>query len=314
MKIRFISDIHATLNQVYGPNFNDIMSEIQSADVTLIAGDLSTCIPEAQDFLEKYFKDKKSDEQYILLDAKLKEAKVLDANQNITIAIDSQKDEDYYNSAKAGQYDLIFSTWGGAAINPVGLMQVYCDSTFESTCEYGFKGNQDKVMLEIDANGDGTIDPSSENKSFNAWYLEANEIVENDEYGSPEWTTKHNRKLNILAGIEAGILNRFEAIPLVARASSSLNSFKIENGSPTYINLIGYGGIRHMTFNYEDNSNIQVDHVDWYENGIYRATGNSLDYNAITPGQHNVRCIIYGYRHGEWTLGHSDELQVLVNL
>lgn len=70
----------------------------------------------------------------------------------------------------------------------------------------------------------------------------------------------------------------------------------------------------HMTFNYEDNSNIQVDHVDWYVNGIYKATGNSLDYNAITPGQHNVRCIIYGYRHGEWTLGHSDELQVLVNL
>ena len=62
----------------------------------------------------------------------------------------------------------------------------------------------------------------------------------------------HNERVNALAGLEAGILNRFEAIPVVARGSSSLTSFKVENGSSTYINLIGYGGIRHMKFNFND--------------------------------------------------------------
>lgn len=182
---------------------------------------------------------------------KLKADGTLKSNENITITINSQKDEDYYNTAKNGGYDLIFSTWGGAAINPIGLMQVYCDSTFDSCCEYGFKGKQNDTYLEIDANGNGTIE-DSENKTFNAWWSEANTIVENDEKGTTEWTEKHNKILNILAGLEAGIINRFEAIPLVARATSSLNSFKIENGTSTYINLIGYGGIRHMTFNYDD--------------------------------------------------------------
>ena len=101
---------------------------------------------------------------------------------------------------------------------------------------------------EIDSDGDG----EKETKSMATWYTEVKGIAETDERGSEEWNKKHQKILNILSGLEAAILNRFEAIPMVARASSSINSFKIENGSPTYINLIGYGGVRHMTFNYDD--------------------------------------------------------------
>lgn len=166
-----------------------------------------------------------------------------------TIEITAQKDEDYYNSAKSGNYDMIFSTWGGAAINPIGLMQVYCDKTFESNCEYGFKGKQDSTMVEIDADEDGT----PESKSFNSWWTEIDSITENaKDYGSEAWTKQHRYILNVLAGLEAAYLKRFEAVPLVARASTSLNSFKIENGSKTYINLMGYGGLRYLTFNMDD--------------------------------------------------------------
>ena len=166
-----------------------------------------------------------------------------------TIEITAQKDEDYYNSAKSGNYDMIFSTWGGAAVNPIGLMQVYCDKTFESNCEYGFKGKQDSTYVEIDADEDGT----PESKSFNSWWTEIDGITENaKDYGSEAWTKQHRYILNVLAGLEAAYLKRFEAVPLVARASTSLNSFKIENGSKTYINLMGYGGLRYLTFNMDD--------------------------------------------------------------
>lgn len=84
------------------------------------------------------------------------------------------------------------------------------------------------------------------------------------------------------------------------------------------LNTGGIGAVLHlgdtMTFTYDDNSNIEVDHVDWYVNGIKRGTGNSFVYEATTVGQHNVRCIIYGWKHGEWTLGHSNELNVNVNM
>jgi ABC-type transport system substrate-binding protein len=185
----------------------------------------------------------------------------LTSTSDLSFNLSMVKDEDYYTTASNGGYDMIFSTWGGAAINPYGLMEVYCSKTFTSTCEYGFKGKQDTVNIDIDENGDGVIDPSTENKSFNAWYSEMTDtLVEpanSDELqpgdsGYEAWNTVHEKKLNVLAGLEAGIINRFEAIPLVARGTSSLLGFKVENATNTYVSLIGYGGIRFMTFNYND--------------------------------------------------------------
>lgn len=198
---------------------------------------------------------------------RLKEEGVLSSTETFNITINAVKDEDYYNTATNGGYDMIFSTWGGAAINPIGLMQVYCDYTFTSNCEYGFKGHQNDTsfngdpndknnkymssVLEIDLDKNGQI-TSDERKTYHAWWSEINEIVENDAHDTEAYITKHNKILDVLSAIEAGILMRFEAIPVVARASASLNSFKIENGTTSYINLIGYGGIRHLTFNYTD--------------------------------------------------------------
>lgn len=56
MKIRVISDLHYYLNLESSPTeFINIMSNIEPADVTLIAGDLSCDTEEALTFLQKYF-------------------------------------------------------------------------------------------------------------------------------------------------------------------------------------------------------------------------------------------------------------------
>lgn len=176
--------------------------------------------------LEKYFKEVVSQANSI-------------CGSSVSIEINTTKDENYYDSAKQGNYDMIFSIWGGAQIDPFGLMEVYCSSDFASCCEYGFKGQQNKTSLSIDYNGNGVID-DGETQSFEAWYTQMKNLS----------SSQQDKKLTILAGLEAGILSRFEAIPLVARGTSSLTSFKVENGSSNYVSLVGYGGIRFMTFNY----------------------------------------------------------------
>lgn len=179
----------------------------------------------------------------------------------LDLSIKLVKDEDYYNSAKRGNYDMIFSTWGGAAINPWNLMQVYLDKDFDGNCEYGFAKTQDKVNYSIDVNGDGEI-TADETRSYHNWYQYLNDtlidlIYDEDTYESMEefneaYAVRHNQRLNILAGLEAGILSRFQAIPLYARNSADIMSFKVEYITKQYINLIGYGGIRFMKFNYDD--------------------------------------------------------------
>lgn len=189
--------------------------------------------------------------------AKLVEEGVITDKGQIGLKFHMVKDEDYYSSAKNGGYDMIFSIWGGAAIDPYGLMHVYCDKTFESTCEYGFKGKQDQAFLEFDSDGDGVL----ENDSFNGWYSTMTSTLNEAKYGDElnpgdekyeEWKKIHEQRITILSELEAGILNRFETIPVVARGTSSLLGFKVENATNTYVSLIGYGGIRFMKFNYTD--------------------------------------------------------------
>lgn len=225
---------------------------IEKSNKTKIALDFRVYDNKSEATIEMYnFIKMKFDEVLANAVAKLKEKGILGASDNITFDIQLTKDEDYYTTATKGGYDMIFSTWGGASINPQGLMEVYCKAEYQQTCEFGFKGKQDRYYVEIDADGNGTID-ESENQSVDKWYADLMNITETDEKGTPAWTAKHQRMLNILSGLEVAILNRFEAVPLVARASSSLNSFKIENGTDHYINLIGYGGIRHIRFNMND--------------------------------------------------------------
>lgn len=191
--------------------------------------------------------------------------------KGLSININLVKDEDYYTTARNGGSDMIFSIWGGAAIDPYGLMQVYLDKTFTNCCEYGFKGKQDQEELWIDLNGDGKK-TSDEINTFDGWYHVMNDDLSEGEYSDDvkvsdadaaslseekkaqhnQWKTLHDKKLTILAGTEAGIVNRFEAIPIVARGSSSLTGFKVENATKNYINLVGYGGIRFLRFNYNN--------------------------------------------------------------
>lgn len=209
------------------------------------------------------------------------EDKGLLKGQSISIKINLVKDEDYYTTARNGGFDMIFSIWGGAAIDPYGLMQVYLDKTFTNTCEYGFKGKQDQEDLWIDLNGNGQVD-AGETETYDAWYHEMNDNLNegtfsDDAKSDPtnadynKWKAVHEKRLTILAGTEAGVVNRFECIPMVARGTSSLNGFKVENATNTYINLVGYGGIRFLRFSYTN--------AEW-SNFVSKYGGNLSDLYA----------------------------------
>ena len=170
------------------------------------------------------------------------------------------ENEDYYNEAKQGKYDIIFSTWGGAQMNPWGLMEVYCDTSFDSNCEYGMTSKIDKIDLTFDSNGDGV----EETKSIAGWYsyMSALTDISSADYDmedpddvakyEADYKARHEEKLTVLSELEAGYVNTWSTLPLYARSSASLTSFKVSYGSEEYIPLMGYGGIRYMTFNFTD--------------------------------------------------------------
>ena len=170
------------------------------------------------------------------------------------------ENEDYYDEAKKGNYDVIFSTWGGAQMNPWGLMEVYCDSTFDSNCEYGMTSRVKSIELTFDSDGDG----ETETRSISGWYEYLTKLTEIQEaeydMEDPESAAqfvedraaRHQQRLNILSELEIGYLKTWSTLPIISRSSASLTSYKVTYGSEQYIPLMGYGGIRYMTFNFTD--------------------------------------------------------------
>ncbi len=150
------------------------------------------------------------------------------------IIIKMVPDEDYYEHAQQGLFEIIMSTWGGASMDPYGIVECYCDETV--MFEYGFKPNSEKLTIEV--NGQEIT------KTFNEWYI----ALCDGEYAAADADTR----LVILAGIELGILESYNCTPIYYRTATSLNSQKVMQGTEEYVQIIGFGGIRHITYNYTD--------------------------------------------------------------
>ena len=59
-------------------------------------------------------------------------------------------------------------------------------------------------------------------------------------------------RLGIIAALEKEILTNYYTVPLQYRFSAGLLSYKVEYISRNYNTFMGYGGIRYMTYNYDD--------------------------------------------------------------
>lgn len=162
------------------------------------------------------------------------------------IDLEMVADQDYYETLYAGKTDLIFSTWGGATY---GLLtsfgQIYTDNAFGegNQMEYGFETEKYDVTIEVD----GT-EYTESIKTWANWLKYTASIEGLNAASEYEMETL----VYIFSKVETAYLQEFCAIPLYYRQTAQLYSHKINYGAKEYVNLIGYGGIRHMTYNYTD--------------------------------------------------------------
>ena len=63
------------------------------------------------------------------------------------ISVEKQVDEDYADRMINGGADMCFSTWGGATMDPFGIMQVYTDP--ELKYEYGFDTENEQLTINV---------------------------------------------------------------------------------------------------------------------------------------------------------------------
>ena len=155
------------------------------------------------------------------------------------ISIQKTVDADYYDTMQAGGSDLIYTTWGGAQLNPYGLLDCYCDAS--RMFEYGFKPDEEK--LTIDVPGVGEVE-----KTYYDWAVALD--GSGAEFSAAKATKE--QRLTILAAVELALCKQYRFVSVYARSEAYLMSVKVDQGVEEYVPVMGYGGIRYYKFNYTD--------------------------------------------------------------
>ncbi len=145
-----------------------------------------------------------------------------------------------------GEYDLCFGAWGQAAFNPAYLL---CETQISAENRYATNWDPKTVSVTVKATPDADHKDGIYTYNLEQWRL----ILQGKD-GCPVNFKNFpiEDQLAALGAVETAILKEYYSIPVFSRYSASLMGYKVDYVSYEYNTFMGYGGIRYMTFNYDD--------------------------------------------------------------
>lgn len=159
-----------------------------------------------------------------------------------------------YANLLQGKYCFIWGAWGGSSLAPHSFFQVYFDNDY-NYCP-GFNGETELVTLTITGEAEQTM-------SYYEWFTALNE----GKYATADAAIRNE----ILGKLESAFLQEYTIIPMYALTDFSLTSKQVKLGTDTYVTVMGFGGIKYMTYEYSDQK--WAEYIDEHAD----ASGN-LDY------------------------------------
>ncbi len=160
---------------------------------------------------------------------------------------------DRYGAVMNGEVEMGYGAWGGAAFYPFSMMQCYCDPDYTEIQELcGFDPTTETATLIVFG--------EEVTKTYTDW---SRSIIVGGEYDLIDI----EEKLSILAQIEQALIQEWNFIVLCSLTSVSMYSYQVEYATTNYNIMYGYGGVRHMTYNYSD--------AEWE---AYVSSQGTLDY------------------------------------
>lgn len=161
---------------------------------------------------------------------------------------------DRYGDVPKGEFAIGYGAWGGAAFYPFRNFQVYMDPD-----QYGVNEvacwNPKVETLTLNVGGEDVT------MTYQKW---SNSMVGNGQFANADFETQ----LDILSQLEQDYLSKYYRIPLASSTSCSMLSYKLNYYTEAYNIMYGFGGIRLMTYNYDD--------AEWAK--YVKKQGGSLNY------------------------------------
>ena len=161
-----------------------------------------------------------------------------------------------------GEYDLCFGAWGSAAFNPAYLL---CETQISSDNRYAIGWDPTTVSVTVKATPDAKHEDGVYTYNLEQWRL----ILQGKE-GCPVNFKNFpmDDQLAALGAVETAILQAYYSVPVFSRYSASLMGYKTDYISYEYNTFMGYGGIRYMSYNFDD--------AEW--SAFVQSKGGELNY------------------------------------
>lgn len=145
-----------------------------------------------------------------------------------------------------GEYDLCFGAWGNAPFNPAYLL---CETQISKENRYAVNWDPKTVSVTVKATPDDKHEDGVYTYNLEQWRL----ILQGKDDCPVNFKNfPMEDQLAALGAVETAILKAYYSIPVFSRYSASLMGYKVDYISYGYNTFMGYGGIRYMTFNYDD--------------------------------------------------------------
>ena len=157
------------------------------------------------------------------------------------------------NDFRSGAYEICIGGWTGGAWDPGYFLLAYLSPNYM----YSAAWNTSSQKMTYTMRG------KEYTMSLMDWYYCLNG------QGAEDWSegaVAAEDRIGLIAALEAQILGAYYTVPIVYSYSATLISYQVEYASRTYNTFMAYGGIRYMTYNYDD--------AEWKS----YTSKNSLDY------------------------------------
>ena len=168
------------------------------------------------------------------------------------------------NDFRGGGYDVCMGGWTGAAWDPGYFLLAYLSPDYM----YSAAWETDKVTMTFTMEGVGPDgEDITDTMSLLDWYdcLNGNSGAK---YDFSSNALAESDRVQLIAALEAQVLGVYYTVPLANSFSASLISYKCDYITYEYNTFLSYGGVKYMTYNYDD--------AEW--EAVLDANDYQLDY------------------------------------
>jgi hypothetical protein len=148
---------------------------------------------------------------------------------------------------RGGESDTVLAGWTGGLLDPFNTIEYYTNPVYQPYCNKWYDTEKQALTLEIDGEA-VTMSLTEWGKCLNGTRIEKNGKGYNFGYG----LASDEIRLTVLAGIEGKILSSYSYIPMLQDGSYYLLSQKVAYPVDEYAPVLGYGGIKYLTYRFTD--------------------------------------------------------------